>query len=177
MRQRVNRRELFGFFFVSLAGTLGHFLYDRTGENRFVGALFAVNESTWEHMKLLYTPYFLYLLIECFSLAREMENFLSAKAAGALAGLITIPVVFYTLRGCFGDLPDWINIGIFYLAAAVAFLISSLVMKRGLLWGALAQGAGFLLLWALLFAFVRFTFDPPLLPLFRDPVTLTYGIP
>ncbi len=177
MRRRVNHWELFGFGFVSLVGTAGHFIYRWTGENRFVGALFAVNESTWEHMKLLYTAYLLYLFIECFSLAREMENFLSAKAAGITAGLITIPAVFYTLQGCFGALPDWLKISIFFLAAAVAFFVSAAVMKRGLLWGGLWQGAGFLLLWALLFAFVRFTFYPPLLPLFQDPLTLAYGIP
>ena len=177
MRQRINHWELFGFGFVCLAGTAGHFFYEWSGENRFVAALFSVNESTWEHMKLLYTAYLLYIFIECFSLAREIENFLSAKAAGFLAGLLTIPMVFYTLRGCFGALPDWMKISIFFLAAAAAFLVSCTVMKRGLLWGGFWQGIGFLLLWALLPVFVRFTFDPPLLPLFQDPLTLGYGIP
>ena len=176
MRKRINHWELIGFGFVCLTGTAGHFLYDWSGGNRFVGALFAVNESTWEHMKLLFTACFLFCLIECFSLAREIENFLSAKAAGILAGLIAIPTVFYTLRGCFGTLPDWMNISIFFLAAAIAFFVSATVMKRGLFWGGVWQGVGFLLLWALLFAFIRFTFSPPQLPLFQDPLTLAYGI-
>ena len=177
MRRRVNYWELAGFGFVCLLGSAGHFLYDLTGGNRFIAAFFAVNESTWEHMKLLYTAYFLYILVECFSLAREMDNFLSAKAAGALAGLLTIPVLFYTLSGSFGKLPSAVDIAIFFVAAAVAFLVSAVIMTHGCLWGGLKQGLGFLLLWALLFLFVRWTFQPPLLPIFQDPLTLTYGIP
>ena len=176
MRKRLFSWELFGFGFVCLLGTAGHFLYDWTGENSTVGAFFAVNESVWEHMKLLFVPYFLYVLAECFSLAREMENFLSAKAAGALCGTLSIPLLYYTLSGIFGKLPEWAGIAIFFVSAAIAFSISHRVMKQDLLRGGLWQALGFLTLWALLFLFVRFTFHPPALPLFRDPITGQSGI-
>lgn len=175
MRRRLHHWELIGFGLTCLLGTAGHFLYDLTGESRFAAAISAVNESTWEHMKLLYIPWFLYILIECFSLAREVENFLAAKALGALAGLIAIPALFYTLSGCFGELPDAVNIGIFFVSAAIAFAVSCAAMERGWGIGGLWQGVGFLLLWALLFLFVRWSFSPPHLPLFRDPLTLGYG--
>lgn len=175
MRRRVEHWELIGFGLTCLLGTAGHFLYNLTGEGPVAAAVVAVNESTWEHMKLLYIPYFLYALVECFSLARELENFLAAKALGALAGLIAIPALFYTLSGCFGEPPSWVNIGIFFVSSAIAFAVSCAAMKRGWLVGGAWQGAGFLLLWALLFLFVRWSFDPPHLPLFRDPLTLGYG--
>lgn len=176
MRKRLFYREAIGFGVVCLLGTLGHFLYEWTGENRTVGAFFAVNESTWEHMKLLYVPYFFYILVECFSLAREMENFLSAKAAGALSGTLAIPLIYYSLSGIFGKLPEWAGISIFFLSAAIAFMVSHRIMKRDLLRGGAWQGAGFLLLWALLILFVWCTFHPPALPIFRDPVTGLYGM-
>ena len=44
--------------FVTAMGTLGHFFYQWSGNNRYVGFLFPVNESTWEHMKLLFVPMF-----------------------------------------------------------------------------------------------------------------------
>ena len=176
MRKHLFYWELIGFGFVCLLGTAGHFLYDWTGENRTVGAFFAVNESTWEHMKLLYVPYFLYVLAECFSLAREMENFLSAKAAGALSGTISIPLIYYSLSGIFGKLPEWAGIAIFFLSAAIAFFVSHLVMKRDLLRGTALQALGFLTLWALLILFVWYTYHPPVLPIFQDPTTGQYGI-
>ena len=45
-----------GFLFTSAAGTALHFAYEWSGENVVVGAVAAVNESTWEHMKLLFIP-------------------------------------------------------------------------------------------------------------------------
>ena len=42
-----------------------------------------------------------------------------------LLGLALIPVLFYTYNGVFGHSPDWVNISIFYLAAAGAFLLES----------------------------------------------------
>ena len=176
MRKRLFYWEFIGFGFVCLLGTVGHFLYAWTGENRTVGAFFAVNESTWEHMKLLYVPYFLYILAECFSLAREMENFLSAKAAGALSGTIAIPLIYYFLSGIFGRLPEWAGISIFFLCAAIAFAVSHRIMKHDLLRGVAWQAAGFLLLWWLLILFVWCTFHPPAIPLFRDPATGLYGM-
>ena len=175
MRKRLFYWEAIGFGVVCLLGTLGHFLYEWSGENRIVGAFFAVNESTWEHMKLLYVPYFLYILAECFSLAREMENFLAAKAAGALSGILAIPLIYYFLGGVFGKLPEWVGIAIFFVSAAIAFAVSHRIMKRDLLRGGAWQGLGFLLLWALLILFVWCTFHPPALPLFRDPTSGLYG--
>lgn len=176
MRKRLFYWEAIGFGAVCLLGTLGHFLYDWTGENRAVAAFFPVNESTWEHMKLLATPYLLYTLAECCSLARELENFLAAKAAGLLAGLLAIPVLFYSIGGMFGGPPEWVNISIFFVAAAVAFFVSHRVMTHGALRGGWWQAIGFLLLWGSLLLSVWCTFHPPELPLFLDPVTLTYGI-
>ena len=39
------------------------------------------------------------------------------------------------------------------------------------------QVAGLLVLWLLAFLFIYFTFRPPQLPLWQDPVTGLYGIP
>ena len=43
-----------GFFVVGILGTLFHFVYDWSGQMWFVGLFVPVNESTWEHMKLLF---------------------------------------------------------------------------------------------------------------------------
>ena len=47
-------------FFVLITGTLSHFIYEWSGNNFIVGFFFPVNESTWEHMKLVFFPMFLF---------------------------------------------------------------------------------------------------------------------
>ena len=54
MNKKLKKWTLIGFFFVTLLGTLGHFLYDLTGGNQLVGRFFAVNESTGVGIRVLY---------------------------------------------------------------------------------------------------------------------------
>ena len=176
VRKRLFYWEFIGFGTVCLLGVLGHFVYDWTGEHPKVAAIVAVNESIWEHMKLLYVPYFLYTLAECFTLARELENFLSAKATGALTGILAIPLIHYSLSGALGTLPDFVNITIFFISVATAFWVSHRIMKHDRLRGGWGQATGFLLLWGLMLLFILWTYHPPTLPLFIDPVTGQYGM-
>ena len=38
--------------FISVIGTLLHFMYEWSGHNKVVSLFAAVNESTWEHIKI-----------------------------------------------------------------------------------------------------------------------------
>lgn len=176
MRKKLLRWELAGFLFTGAAGTLLHFLWDWTGQWSVTAAFCAVNESTWEHMKLLFVPYFLFTMVQFIVFAEPLRNFFAAKAAAILLGLVSIPALFYTLGGTFGQTPDWVNITIFFLADALTFFVSFRLLMRGALRGAAAQLAGFLLFWLLAFAFVLFTYRPLELPLFRDPTNGLYGM-
>ena len=62
------------------------------------------------------------------------------------------------------------------LAALAAFLLSIRLLERGRLAGGALQIGGLLGLWALAFLFVFFTFRPPHIALFQDPLTGLYGI-
>ena len=50
--------QLITIIFAIILGTLLHFTYKWSNKNMLVGAFSAVNESTWEHLKLLFFPYF-----------------------------------------------------------------------------------------------------------------------
>ena len=56
--------QVAGFGATALAGTLLHFLFDWTGKNLLAAFFSGVNESTWEHIKLLFWPLFLFGLIQ-----------------------------------------------------------------------------------------------------------------
>jgi hypothetical protein len=165
--------QMWGFLFTAAAGTLLHFLYDWTKAIP-VAMISAVNESIWEHMKLLYMPMLLFALVQRRHF-RE-EGFWQSKLLGFLLGLGLIPVTYYTYTGSLGVSADWFNITIFFLAAAAVFRTETWLMRRKKRWrfsGRVAL-ALVLLLGAL---FVIFTFLPPRIPLFRDPVSGGYGIP
>lgn len=65
---------IIGIIFVMLTGTLSHFLYDWSGQNPVVGLFTPVNESIWEHMKLLFFPMLLYSLIMILKYRRDRKS-------------------------------------------------------------------------------------------------------
>ena len=94
MRKRLFFWELGGFLFTALAGTLLHFVYEWSGNSVWTAAFSAVNESTWEHMKLLFFPMFLYSVVQVCTLGKTYPNFPAVRAVSTLAGLALIPVLY-----------------------------------------------------------------------------------
>ena len=174
MKKWLSVWQLAGLTFTAVLGTLLHFLYDWTG-SPLVAPFSAVNESTWEHMKILFFPMLLFAVVQSVFFKTEYENFWLFKAVGILVGTFLIPVLFYTYNGAIGDSPDWLNITFFFIAAGAAYLLEYLLFKtewRFVLPPVLAKAA--LALLALLF--VAFTYFPPQIPLFQDPIAKFYGL-
>ena len=174
MKRNLMLWQFSGFALSSLGGTILHFLYDWTNKSLLIAAFSGVNESTWEHMKLLYFPLFIFALIQS-RYFNEYESYWCIKFIGIVTGLITIPVLFYTCNGVFGKSPDWLNITIFFISAAITFLVETWLFRKDTLrckrpWLAF----GIICLIGVLF--VVFTFVTPKIPLFKDPLTETYGI-
>lgn len=79
-------------------------------------------------------------------------------------------------NGAIGKSPGAVNIAIFFAAAAASFLLECALFKKGNVKCRLPYLA-FALLCLIGVLFAVFTFAPPHLPLFEDPITGTYGIP
>ncbi len=175
MKKSIPLWQFGGFVFTVAVGTILHFLYGWTGQNIAVAHFSAVNESTFEHMKILFFPALLFAVIQSRYFKREYENFWCVKTAGILTATLLVPVLFYTLGGAFGSTPDWVNIAIFFISAGVGFWIESKLFQKGSRLCKLAKAAVVLLILAAV-CFVLFTFIPPHIPLFLDPLTNTYGL-
>ena len=176
MRKQLFFWELAGFLVTGALGSLLHFVYQWSGENQVAAAFSAVNESTWEHMKLLFIPLFLFSVVQVCVMGRNYPNFLAVRAVSILTGLVQIPVLFYTYTGVLGRSVDWVNIALFFLAALGAFLLDFRLLRRSRLSAPWQQILGLIVLWALAFCFVWCTFHPVELALWRDPVTGGYGV-
>ena len=165
---------LWGFSITSLFGTLLHFLYELLNGATWIAPFSAVNESTWEHMKLLFWPMLLFAVFTSFFF-RDFRAFWCIQRTAILLGLTLIPVFFYTYNGAFGKSPDAVNIAIFFVSAGIAYLYAARQMKSG---DAMCKFPRLALLTLSLLAvlFIVFTFRTPALPLFQDPLTGGYGV-
>ena len=159
--------QILGFIFTGIAGVILHFLYDWTNQNSFVALFSAVNESIWEHMKLLFFPMFIYALIESRYIGKEYKNFWCVKLIGIVLGLVLIPGLYYTINGAFGITPDWVNIAIFFVTAGTCYFVETKLLKRGV--NCRSPRLALIILWIIALVFVVFTFIPPSIPLFEDP--------
>ena len=175
MENKIFCWEIVGFIFVVIAGTILHFVYDWTGHNRIVGIFSPVNESTWEHLKLLFVPMLLYSIVECFAVGKNYPNFIAAKSVGIILGMLVIVIVFYTYTGIIGEHFLWADILTFIFGVAVAYKYSWRIINRADI-GAKANFVGIVLVLFFAACFAIFTFIPPHIELFLDPATKEYGV-
>ena len=165
--------EVAGLLFTLAAGNLLHFVYEWSGKSTAAAVISAVNESTWEHMKLLAVPWILWTVVQALTVRRS--GVLSARAAGLLTGLATIPTLYYTYTGATGQNFSLVNIIIFQLAVLLAFAVSWQMQKKRRLTGLFWQIGAVVVLLAVTALFLWWTYRPPQLPLFTDPVTGQVG--
>lgn len=174
MKKQIPYWQVVGFIFTAVVGTLLHFLFDWTGGNVIAALFSAVNESIWEHMKLLFYPMAAFAVVEYFYWGKKMEAFWCIKLIGILLGIVMIPVLYYTYTGVLGVNADWFNITIFFLAAGLVYFVETKLFQKDF---SCPIGPKILFIIIVLIAavFTVFTFLPPHIPLFEDPISGTYG--
>lgn len=112
-----------GIIFVSILGTLFHFVYNWSGNNVFVGLFTPINESVWEHTKLLFFPMLIYSFYLNKKIGKDCPCLNSAMISGALSGVSLIIAMFYTYTGIIGFHTAFADISIFYICVILAFCI------------------------------------------------------
>lgn len=175
MKRSLKLWQLCGFIFTGIAGVLLHFLYDWTNQSVIVAPFSAVNESIWEHMKLLFFPMFVFALIEYRALGKDYQNFWCTKLAGTAAGLLLIPMLYYTYTGALGVTADWFNIVIFFVSAGAAYCLETKLLNKEINF-CKSPTTAFIILCLIALLFIVFTFVQPQVPLFQDPTTGNYDI-
>lgn len=165
---RLKRFCIINALFVLTAGTLLHFVYEWSGSNPIAGLFSPVNESTWEHMKLIFFPMLLCLPFMVLRLRGSYPCILSAMSAGILLGTFFIPVFFYTYTGILGRNYFIMDLLTFALAVIAAFYtVYRLAVSCRLQRYTIPAAAAVVLL---LICFLAFTYYPPQLGLFAEPV-------
>ena len=175
MERRLLKWEIGAALFTAVLGTLLHFFYAWSGKSAAVGAFSAVNESVWEHTKLVFVPLFLEFFLQARVLGSIWTNLPAVRALSALFGVWIVISGFYTYTGIFGTHTLWADILLFFLAVGGACTLEFFLLRGGRLTGLWMQVAGLLVLWTMAFVYVWCTFDPPKISLFLDPITGGFG--
>jgi len=167
--------ELAGMVFISVVGSALHFVFAWASCWRPLAAIAPVNESVWEHFKLSFWPGLLFAAIEAPFLRRSVRNFWSSKAIGLIVMPAIIGVGFYGYVAIFGKSMLVANLVLFGVAVVVGQLLSYRIMiaEESRRWLKLAV---LLALIVTSIAFLLFSYMPPRIFLFEDPLVHDYGI-
>ena len=169
MKYSLKTIEIISFIIASLLGVIFHFIYSWSGENAVAGLFFPVNESTWEHLKLIFFPILIVSIGEYFIFHAKYDNFICVKLLSALLAMVLTVVCFYTYLGVSGKNSDVMDILIYFLSMAAAYRYSyrSLAGRKGTRLPSTACYWGFVVL---CFVFFIFSLFPPHIGLFASPV-------
>ena len=159
-----------------ILGTLLHFTYQWSGENLFVASFSAVNESVWEHLKLVFYPMLIMTIIEYPFVKQSDNNYLEAKTIGIFIAMSFMVVSFFTYTGIIGTNFAIINILIFIKSIILGERIAYKLMKINNESTTNTKILASIILIFFLTCFIVFTYYTPEVNLFRDPITGVYGI-
>jgi hypothetical protein len=167
MKNKLLAWEIGCFFFIALVGSAFHFAYELSNFSSPVVAFFsAVNESTWEHLKMVFWPGVIFALFEYIFVRKDIKHFQTAKAASLFAMPMMIATSWYTYTAFTQRSIFQIDILIFFLAVLTGQAISyRLLMMPPFSWQVNALAIGGLVV--MLVAFSTFTFHPPHIFLFE----------
>jgi hypothetical protein len=167
---------LWGIPFIFAAGAALHYLYELTGERAVIGALAPVNESVWEHTKMVYLP----------TLAWwgggyrrrrdriDADRWFSASMWALLSSIVSMPALYYLYTGILGRHLLAVDISLLAVCAAIGQVVGAHVYRRGR--GRPGASAAAAVILGIGAVFAIFTFRTPRLPIFRDGLTGRFGI-
>ncbi len=123
-RKKIKTAEMIAFIVASILGVIFHFVYNWTGGNRLIGFFVPVNESIWEHLKLVFYPIALVSVGEYYLADIRPDSFLCIKIRSIWVGMLSTVTLFYTCTGIVGRVIDWLNIVIYFVAMGAAYCYS-----------------------------------------------------
>jgi hypothetical protein len=159
-----------GIVFVLIVGTLAHFVYEWSGENFIVGLFVPVNESTWEHMKLVFFPMIIYTVFMENRLSGEYPCILPAHFVGNLLGTWLVALLFYSYSGILGFNVFILDLAVFVASVLIAFWTSyKLTLSNICFQKPLLQILILVLVIFMAICFIIYSYNPLSIGLFREP--------
>lgn len=167
MKNKVLAWEIGSYFFIGIVGAALHFTYEMSNYSSNVVAYFsAVNESTWEHLKMVFFPGLIFALIQYTYVRDQVNNYIVAKVASLVLMPLVITVGWYIYAPIVGRSIYRIDLLLFYVAVLVGQYASYKLLTRPTLARSFTQIAIGVFI-VLFVSFSTFTFYPPKIFLFE----------
>lgn len=167
MKNKILKFQIFSIIFDIILGTLLHFTYEWSNNNMIIGAFSAVNESTWEHLKLVFFPMLVTIIIGYNYINNHKSNFICAKTIGIIIAMLFIIIFFYTYTGIICTNFAILDIGSFFVAVILGEYIAYRIMISDFVCN---NKIAIVTLVLLLLCFVFFTYVTPQIGLFKNPL-------
>ena len=168
--------KIIGVFVIFLLSFASHFMYEWI-PNTLFSIIFPVNESIWEHMKLLVTPLLIFSLIEYIIYKKKdinYNNFILSYSISMLLGIIIYLIIYLPIHYIFGH-NSIFAIVLLFLVFIIIEIISYYVMRyKDIKYGNIV---GFCLIIMMYIIFGYLTYYPIEIDLFYDTSKNIYGIP
>ena len=165
--------QILNTIFTIILGTILHYTFKWSNKNPLVGTFSAVNESTWEHLKLLFFPMLISIIAGYLYIGKDIPNFICAKTLGIIIAMFFTVIFFYTYTGIVGTNFAVLNILTFIFSAMLGEYVSYKLMFSIFECNSINS---IIILGILFISFILFTFFPPKIGLFKDPISNEYGI-
>lgn len=122
-----------GFFVTSIFGTVSHFFYEWSNYNVFVGLFCPVNETPWEHLKLVFFPILFFTALELIIYGNKTPEIVVVRFIGAIAACIFIMVFFYLYTFILKTNYLVLDIASYYIGMALCYIMSYRYLKFDIL--------------------------------------------
>ena len=168
--------QIFSVIFTMILGTLLHFTYEWSNNSLLIASFSAVNESTWEHLKLVFFPMLITTIVGFLVIGKDNKKFWCAKTIGIILAMSFIIVFFYTYTGIIGTNFAILDIGSFFVAVILGEYVAYKIMTNDEYKLKCNKRIAVIGLICILLCFIIFTYLPPHIGLFKDPISNGYGI-
>lgn len=161
-----------------LLGVFMHFAFNLSGNNTLVGLITPVNESVWEHLKLIFVPLTLFSIGFYFYSKKKFSNMLLISFLSNVVGMFTTVVLYYLGLAIFNTNSMTFNIISYILSMIISYVILYLgIYNKDFIAETIDSTAiGACALTLFLAVFILNTYSPIKLDITKDPTTNTYGM-
>lgn len=167
--------KIIGVFISFIIAVILHFIYG-IFPNTFFSILAPVNESIWEHMKLIVSSSLIFSIFEYFIYKKKdipYNNFILSYGVSCVLGIIVYLLIYIPLNDIFGH-KAYIAIGLLFIILIFVQYVSYYIMNKKEMWHSCDMGI--LLIIIIYFIFGYLTYHPPKINLFYDYMHKGFGI-
>jgi len=165
-----------GVFIIFGLSIISHFMYEWF-PNIIFSIILPVNESIWEHMKLLVTPVLIFSIFEYIIYRKKnipFNNFILSYSISVILGIIIYLAIYLPIDYIFGH-SAIIAISLLFITFIIIEIISYYIMNYNEIRYSNIIGISIIILIYIIFGYL--TYNPIETYLFYDTEKNIYGIP